>query len=154
MKDSLTLDDIEHLYRRFVVIRRRRYRIDVYERSGASFRRLIYTCRCAIGMPGHETTRGPATIIAKSNHPDWQVPHSQWAIDAGLTPGKVYPADDPANPIRGAFLRFTADGEGIHGTDSLWSLGTKASHGCARVRVEDALWFYNNVSVGTPVFVV
>lgn len=32
-------------------------------------------------------------------------------------------------------------------------LGQKASHGCIRLSLDDALWFYNNIPKGTPVLI-
>ena len=32
-------------------------------------------------------------------------------------------------------------------------LGQKASHGCIRLSLDDALWFYNNIPKGTPVII-
>jgi lipoprotein-anchoring transpeptidase ErfK/SrfK len=44
------------------------------------------------------------------------------------------------------------DGQGIHGTAELDSLGTAASHGCIRMAVPDVKQLYKQVKVGTPVF--
>ena len=32
---------------------------------------------------------------------------------------------------------------------SVYALGTRGSHGCVRLAVEDAKWIYNNVSAGS-----
>ena len=32
-------------------------------------------------------------------------------------------------------------------------LGQKASHGCIRLSMDDALWFYENIPQGTPVII-
>ena len=32
-------------------------------------------------------------------------------------------------------------------------LGQKASHGCIRLSLEDSIWFYENVTQGTPVLI-
>ncbi len=45
------------------------------------------------------------------------------------------------------------NGAGIHGTDSIDSLGTAASHGCVRMAVPDVIDLYDRVSVGTKVVV-
>ena len=37
---------------------------------------------------------------------------------------------------------------------SLYKLGTKASHGCVRLSVDDAKWIYTNCPAGTTVKVV
>lgn len=48
---------------------------------------------------------------------------------------------------------YLGDGYGIHGTDVPASIGRSASHGCVRLRNEDAELLYRLVSVGTPVFI-
>jgi lipoprotein-anchoring transpeptidase ErfK/SrfK len=45
------------------------------------------------------------------------------------------------------------DGYYFHGTDNEASVGTAASHGCLRMRRGDIVWMYDNVPVGTPVFI-
>lgn len=44
------------------------------------------------------------------------------------------------------------DGYQIHGTPFQNSIGTSASHGCIRMTDEDIEWMYNNVPVGTKVY--
>ena len=44
------------------------------------------------------------------------------------------------------------DGYYFHGTDNEASVGTAASHGCIRMRKDDILWMYQNVPVGTKVY--
>lgn len=48
---------------------------------------------------------------------------------------------------------YLGDGYGIHGTDEPSSIGRGASHGCVRVRNEDAELLYRLVPIGTPVFI-
>ena len=45
------------------------------------------------------------------------------------------------------------DGAGFHGTDDVGSLGTAASHGCIRMSVPDVIELYDQVPVGTPVYI-
>jgi lipoprotein-anchoring transpeptidase ErfK/SrfK len=45
------------------------------------------------------------------------------------------------------------DGQGIHGTADIASLGSAASHGCIRMSVPDVKELYGKVEKGTPVFV-
>ena len=45
------------------------------------------------------------------------------------------------------------DGAGIHGTDEPSSLGSAASHGCVRMAIPDVIELYDQVSVGTPVYI-
>jgi lipoprotein-anchoring transpeptidase ErfK/SrfK len=42
---------------------------------------------------------------------------------------------------------------GIHGTAEEWSIGSRASHGCIRMRVSDVIELYRRVPVGTPVLI-
>ena len=44
-------------------------------------------------------------------------------------------------------------GAGIHGTRELGSLGSAASHGCIRMAVPDVENLYDQVDVGTPVYI-
>lgn len=48
---------------------------------------------------------------------------------------------------------YLGDGYGIHGTDEPNSIGRDASHGCVRVRNEDAELLYRIVAIGTPVYI-
>ena len=45
------------------------------------------------------------------------------------------------------------DGAGIHGTDDVGSLGRAASHGCVRMAVPDVIELYDQVDVGTPIYI-
>jgi lipoprotein-anchoring transpeptidase ErfK/SrfK len=44
------------------------------------------------------------------------------------------------------------DGYQLHGTPFAKSIGTSATHGCVRLHDEDIEWLYNNVPVGTKVY--
>jgi lipoprotein-anchoring transpeptidase ErfK/SrfK len=44
------------------------------------------------------------------------------------------------------------DGYYFHGTDNEASVGSAASHGCIRMLKKDILWMYDNVPVGTKVY--
>ncbi|TML54648.1 MAG: L,D-transpeptidase, partial [Actinobacteria bacterium] len=43
---------------------------------------------------------------------------------------------------------------GMHGTPDDASIGYSASHGCIRMHIPDAEWLFNQVRLGTPVFIV
>jgi hypothetical protein len=45
------------------------------------------------------------------------------------------------------------DGYYFHGTNNEASIGSAASAGCIRLLREDILWMYDNVPVGTPVYI-
>ena len=50
-------------------------------------------------------------------------------------------------------MGISAPGVGLHGTPDAASIGYSASHGCIRMRIPDAEWLFNDVSVGTPVYI-
>ena len=41
----------------------------------------------------------------------------------------------------------------IHGTDAIWSLGTRGSHGCVRLSVSDVKRLHARVPVGSLVMI-
>ncbi len=55
--------------------------------------------------------------------------------------------------VLGVNRLYLGDGYGIHGTDAPSSIGRGASHGCVRVRNEDAETLFRIVPVGTPVYI-
>jgi len=81
-------------------------------------------------------------------NPSWHVPDSAWA---GKLAGKVIPPG-PQDPIKARWMGV-AGGAGIHGTDAVGSLGTSASHGCIRMAIPDVIELFDQVAVGTPVFI-
>lgn len=118
--------------------------------------KLIRTCPCSPGLPDFKTPDGLYQVIVKARSPEWRIPASSWATDAGLVPGTVIPGDDPANPLVVTFMALTQKRDiGIHGTrEHNWpKLGSPASHGCIRVHPDEARWLHKNVPTGTPVVV-
>jgi lipoprotein-anchoring transpeptidase ErfK/SrfK len=102
-----------------------------------------------VGQAGLETPAGRYTIQNMAENPSWHVPNSAWAGDLA---GTVVPPG-PSNPIKARWMGIY-DGAGIHGTDSINSLGTSASHGCVRMSIPDVEELYAQVKVGTPVLIV
>jgi lipoprotein-anchoring transpeptidase ErfK/SrfK len=110
---------------------------------------LKKTYTVAVGQAGLETPAGRYTIQNMAENPSWHVPNSAWAGDLA---GTVVPPG-PSNPIKARWMGIY-DGAGIHGTDSINSLGTSASHGCVRMSIPDVEELYAQVKVGTPVLIV
>jgi len=150
--DKLTASQLKTVPATAVVIKRRQFRLTVFARNGRSFNKL-FAVPVSIGRLGFETPPGQFLVLDKEMPPTYTAPDEQWALEAGYKPGQRLPADHPANPLRGAWLRLTDDGVGIHGSDS-WPLGQKASHGCVRVRPKDAIAIHEAVAVGSPVTIV
>ena len=55
--------------------------------------------------------------------------------------------------VLGAAKLEMRDGYYFHGTNNESSIGTAASAGCIRLRRDDVLWMYENIPVGTPVYI-
>ena len=108
----------------------------------------------AIGKLGHETPYGPHYVTGKARNPAWKMPDADWVAPEDR--GKVLAGNDPANPLKAAFISLGGnieDGVGFHGTSALDSLGSEASHGCIRMKPEDVTYLYGKVPVGTLVFI-
>jgi lipoprotein-anchoring transpeptidase ErfK/SrfK len=88
-------------------------------------------------------------IVSKAKNPAWSAPNRPWA---GSLAGQTIPAGDPRNPIKARFLAI-GSGVGIHGTAQEGSIGSRASHGCIRMRVRDVKLLYERVPLGTPVLI-
>ena len=99
-------------------------------------------------MQGLETPSGLYDIQDKQVDPTWHVPDSDWAGDLA---GKSVPPG-PDDPLKARWMGFNGSA-GIHGTSELGSLGSAASHGCIRMAVSDVENLYDQVDVGTPVYI-
>ncbi len=115
------------------------------------FKRLRFSKRygVAVGAAGYDTPAGLFSITNKTVNPTWTAPNRPWA---GSLAGQTIAAGDPRNPLEARWLGIVG-GVGIHGTSEPWSIGTRASHGCIRMRVPDVIDLYPRVPVGTPVLI-
>jgi lipoprotein-anchoring transpeptidase ErfK/SrfK len=102
----------------------------------------------AVGQEGLETPAGLYHIQEKQVNPSWHVPNSAWA---GSLAGQVIPPG-PADPIKARWMGIF-EGAGIHGTEETWSLGSAVSHGCVRMSIPDVEELYDQVEVGTPIYI-
>jgi hypothetical protein len=109
---------------------------------------LTKTYTVAVGQEGLETPEGTYEIQAMEEEPTWYVPESDWAGDLA---GQVIPPG-PDNPIKARWMAIF-EGAGIHGTEETASLGSAASHGCVRMSIPDVEELYDQVEVGTPIFI-
>ena len=110
--------------------------------------KLAKTYTVAVGQEGLETPEGLYQIQEMAENPTWNVPESAWA---GSLAGQSIPPG-PSNPIKARWLGIF-EGAGIHGTEETWSLGTAASHGCVRMSIPDVEELYDQVEVGTPIYI-
>ncbi len=110
--------------------------------------KLAKTYTVAVGQEGLETPEGLYSIQEMAENPTWNVPESDWA---GSLAGQSIPPG-PSNPIKARWMGIY-EGAGIHGTEETSSLGTAASHGCVRMAIPDVEELYDQVEVGTPIYI-
>jgi lipoprotein-anchoring transpeptidase ErfK/SrfK len=110
--------------------------------------KLAKTYTVAVGQEGLETPEGLYHIQEKEENPTWHVPESDWA---GSLAGQDIPPG-PSNPIKARWMGIF-EGAGIHGTEETYSLGSAASHGCVRMAIPDVEELYDQVEVGTPIYI-
>jgi lipoprotein-anchoring transpeptidase ErfK/SrfK len=138
-----TFEDLAKRYPAVIAVDRDAKVLRLYEHL-----KLTKRFKIAVGKAGLETAAGRYKIQEKIVNPDWHVPDSAWAGDLA---GQTIPYGDPQNPLAARYMGFH-DGQGIHGTADLASLGTAASHGCIRMSVPSVKVLFKQVKVGTPVF--
>jgi len=125
-----------------VVIQRETKQLSLYKG-----RKLVRKFGVATGLAQYPTPVGSFSIVNKLRHPTWTPPDSDWA--RGATP--IGPG--PGNPLGTRWMGISSPLIGIHGTPDAASIGYSASHGCVRMHVSEAEWLFENVDVGTPIFI-
>lgn len=106
---------------------------------------LLSSYPVAVGTAATPTPRGEFTVSKMVVNPVWQSP---WTGE--ITP----PGPNSALGLR--WIEFTtseAGAFGFHGTPTIDSIGYAASNGCVRMRNEDVVALFSQVSVGTPVLI-
>jgi lipoprotein-anchoring transpeptidase ErfK/SrfK len=143
VKPTVTTDQLAQKYPTYLTIDRGAFQLRLWKNL-----KLVKTYTIAVGQQGLETPAGTYTIDDKQVNPSWHVPDSAWAGDLA---GQVIPPG-PADPIKARWMGFF-NGAGIHGTDEVSSLGTAASHGCVRMSIPDVEELYDQVPLGTPIYI-
>lgn len=143
-RPKVTTKRLAKKYPVVLTVDRSNFHISLYKRL-----KKVVTYPIAVGQSGLETPAGRYTIRNKAVNPAWHVPNSAWA---GSLAGSVIPGGIASNPLKARWLGV-ADGVGVHGTSDRGSIGSNASHGCIRMLVEDVIKLYDQVPVGTPIFI-
>ena len=104
-----------------------------------------------IGSEGWTTPVGTFTVVQKQANPAWYPTPSIRRENPDL-PAMVPPGPD--NPLGTHALRLSKGAILIHGTDTPFGVGRRASHGCLRLYPEDIPHLYERVPVGTRVAIV
>jgi lipoprotein-anchoring transpeptidase ErfK/SrfK len=140
---KVTQEDLAHKYPVVLVADRSNFQLKLYKQL-----QLVKSYTVAVGAVGFDTPAGLYHIQNKAVDPTWTVPNSAWAGDLA---GKTIPPG-PDNPLKARWLGIF-DGAGIHGTEETYSLGHAASHGCLRMAIPDVIELYDQVPVGTPIYI-
>jgi hypothetical protein len=144
VRPRIGVNRLRSMYPTYISIDRSSFRLRLFKRL-----RRVRTYGIAVGAAGHGTPAGLFRVRGKAWNPAWHVPNSPWA---GSLRGKTIPPGDPRNPLRVVFMSL-GGAIGIHGTSEPWSIGTRASHGCIRMRSGDVRNLANRTPVGTPVLI-
>jgi L,D-transpeptidase-like protein/putative peptidoglycan binding protein len=140
---EVTKDEVAAEYPSYLTLDRSTFTLRLWKHL-----KLAKTYTVAVGMEGLETPEGLYEIQEKEENPVWHVPLSDWAGDLA---GQTIPPG-PSNPIKARWMGIY-EGAGIHGTEETYSLGSAASHGCVRMAIPDVEELYDQVEVGTPIFI-
>lgn len=144
VEPEVTTEDLAAQYPVYLTVDRSSFQLKLWENL-----ELSKTYTVAIGAAGYETPAGEYAIQNKAVDPTWNVPDSEWA---GKLAGTVVPGGAANNPLKARWMGIY-DGAGIHGTDDTASLGSAASHGCVRMAVSDVIELYDQVPIGTPIYI-
>jgi lipoprotein-anchoring transpeptidase ErfK/SrfK len=144
IEPEVTVADLEKKYPTVIMVDRASFQLTLYKDLEP-----VETYGVALGQVGMDTPSGLYEIQNKAVDPAWNVPMSDWAGDLA---GTVVPGGVPENPLKARWLGVY-DGVGIHGTDAESSIGTQASHGCIRMRVPEVIELYDQVPVGSPIYI-
>jgi len=136
--------DLRRRYPTVLTIDKSSFALRLFERL-----RWKKTYGVAVGLPDYPTPSGRFSIANKVVNPTWTAPNSPWA---GEMAGQSVSGGDPNNPLKARWMGIV-NGVGIHGTGQEWSIGSRASHGCIRMRVADVIDLYPRVPVGTTVLI-
>ncbi len=127
-----------------ILVRVREQRLYFYENATLSG---VY--KVSTGTPQYPTPIGTFKVIQKLVNPSWTNPAPDgWGKDmpAYIPPG-------PDNPLGTRALQLNVPGILIHGTQNVRALGSPASHGCIRMKMDEIEALFPKVPVGTPVFI-
>lgn len=139
---EVTRQEVAAEYPSYLTLDRNSYTLRLWKNL-----KLAKTYTVAVGAEGFATPEGLYQIESMEENPVWNVPESDWA---GSLAGQTIPPG-PENPIKARWMGIF-EGAGIHGTEETSSLGTAASHGCVRMAIPDVEELYDEVEIGTPVY--
>jgi lipoprotein-anchoring transpeptidase ErfK/SrfK len=144
VKPEVTTKELAAQYPTYITVDRSSFTLRLYKNL-----KLAKEYTVAVGAQGFDTPAGVYDVQSMQVDPVWNVPDSDWAGDLA---GTTVPGGVPENPLKARWIGFNG-AAGIHGTSDVGSLGSAASHGCVRMDVPDVIELYDQVEVGTPVYI-
>lgn len=132
--------------RRGIVINLAEMRLFAFTRS-----ERVIQMPVGLGRKDAPTPSGETRIVAKRTDPVWHPPASVRAARPYL-PAEVPPGPD--NPLGPVALTLDWPEYLIHGTNSPFTIGRRATNGCIRLFNTDARRLFEIVPVGTPVRII
>ena len=144
LRARVTARELARIYGTVITIDRDNFKLRLFKRL-----KFSRSYGVAVGQPAYPTPTGRYSIQNKQVNPAWTAPNSPWA---GELAGTTTPGGSASNPLRARWMGITG-GVGIHGTSQEYSIGSRASHGCIRMRVADVIDLYRRVPLGTPVLI-
>ncbi|MBU0984850.1 MAG: L,D-transpeptidase family protein [candidate division Zixibacteria bacterium] len=98
-----------------------------------------------------DTPIGVFTVHTKLKNPWWRKP--DWAFVEDGLPVPTNEAERLDDEMMGDYAIGFSDGYFIHGTIYERLLGKAVTHGCVRLAAEDLKMLYDNVQIGTLIYV-
>ena len=144
VRPKVTADDLARVYGTIVTVDRANFKLRLFKRL-----KFSKSYGVAVGQSAYPTPTGRYSIQSKQINPTWSVPNSPWA---GELAGTTVQGGSAQNPLRARWMGIV-NGVGIHGTSQEYSIGSRASHGCIRMRVADVIDLYRRVPVGASVLI-
>jgi len=115
----------------------------------------VHTYPLGVGREGWNSPLGETHILRKTPNPSWYPPESirrEHAAEGDPLPRIVPPGPD--NPLGPYKLNLSMPGYLIHGSNKLFGIGMRVSHGCFRMFNPDVLELASLVNIGTKVRII
>ena len=136
--NAVASDKYVSMYKAMVSVKDQR--VYIYQWTGEDYTALVHTFKCSTGAKATPTILGTYQAPGRNGEWYWMEDSDVWVKYAFVIDGGYF--------FHSVLFR---DKEGGPTKNSVNALGTRASHGCIRLAVEDAEWIYNNCASGMTV---
>ncbi len=137
---AITSDKYVSMYKALVSVDNQR--VYIYKWTGSDYTALVHTFVCSTGKKSSPTILGTFQAPGRNGEWYWMEDSRVWVRYAFVIEGGYF-FHSVLFPTKGGEPTST----------SVRNLGTRASHGCIRLSVEDAEWIYNNCANGMTVVI-